>query len=179
MLPRILAEAARRHGDRTAFQVPSGAVLSYRELDRASDEVAAGVAARGLSAGEVLLLSLPSGLEYVVSYLAATKVGAVTAGANPRLRARERRLVVDAVGPHLVLATDELADGLPDDAPVEVVATSGVPGRVLTSLRSTGEGVPPWSRTRTGRCASASLPVPPGIPGGPGSQIGNWRPSLT
>ena len=143
MLPQILAEAARRHGDRTAFQVPSGAVLSYRELDRASDEVAAGLAARGLSAGEVLLLSLPSGLEYVVSYLAAAKVGAVTAGANPRLRARERRLVVDAVGPHLVLATDELADGLPDDAPVEVVATSGVPGRVLASLRSTGEGVPP------------------------------------
>ena len=143
MLPQTLAEAARRYGDRTAFQVPSGAVLSYRELDRASDEVAAGLAARGLSAGEVLLLSLPSGLEYVVSYLAAAKVGAVTAGANPRLRARERRLVVDAVGPHLVLATDELADGLPDDAPVEVVATAGVPGRVLTSLRSTGEGVPP------------------------------------
>ena len=74
MLPQILAEAARRHGDRTAFQVASGAVLSYRELDRASDEVAVGLAARGLSAGEILLLSLPSGLEYVVSYLAAAKV---------------------------------------------------------------------------------------------------------
>ena len=142
MLPRILAEAARRYGDRTAFQVASGAVLSYQELDRASDEVAAGLAARGLGAGEVLLLSLPSGLEYVVSYLAAAKVGAVTAGANPRLRARERRLGGDAGDPRLVLATDELADGLPDEVPIELVMTSKVPDRVLTSLRSNGEGVP-------------------------------------
>ena len=87
-------------------------------------------------------MSLPSGLEYIVSYLAAAKVGAVTAGANPRLRARERRLVVDAVDPRLVLATDELADGLPDEVPVELVMTSKVPGRILTSLRSNGEGVP-------------------------------------
>jgi len=83
LLAETVAEAARRFGDRAAFQLADGTELSYRELDRASDEVAAGLAGRGLGPGSVLLLSLPSGLEYAVGYLAAAKVGAATAGANP------------------------------------------------------------------------------------------------
>jgi len=141
VLPRIAAEAARRFGDRAAFRLPSGAPLSYQALDRASDEVAAGLAARGLGEGDVLLLSLPSGPEYVVAYLAAAKVGAVTAGANPRLRARERGLVADAVGPTLVLATEALTVGLPGDVAVEVVAPTDDPGRLLGLLRNVDHDV--------------------------------------
>ena len=65
MLPQTILNAARRFGERAAFRLASGASVSYSDLDRASDEVAAGLAVRGLGEGDVLLLSLPSGPEIV------------------------------------------------------------------------------------------------------------------
>src|SRR5680860_2383 len=82
MLPEVTYEAAQRFGDATAYVTAGGWALSYRELDRASDEIAAGLARRGLGPGGVLALVLPPGPEYVLAYLAAAKVGAVTTGVN-------------------------------------------------------------------------------------------------
>lgn len=142
LLAETVAEAARRFGDRAAFQLADGTELSYRELDRASDEVAAGLAGRGLGPGNVLLLSLPSSLEYAVGYLAAAKVGVTTAGANPRLRARERALIIEAVDPDLILANDALSDGIPEDRRVELVGDGDDPTQLLAGLRGHGEVVP-------------------------------------
>ena len=142
LLAETVAEAARRFGDRAAFQLADGTELSYRELDRASDEVAAGLAGRGLGPGNVLLLSLPSGLEYAVGYLAAAKAGVTTAGANPRLRARERSRIIEAVDPDLILANDALSDGIPEDRRVELVGNGNDPTQLLAGLRGHGEVVP-------------------------------------
>ena len=142
LLAETVAEAARRFGDRAAFQLADGTELSYRELDRASDEVAAGLAGRGLGPGNVLLLSLPSGLEYAVGYLAAAKAGVTTAGANPRLRARERSRIIEAVDPDLILANDALSDGIPEDRRVELVGDGNDPTQLLAGLRGHGEFVP-------------------------------------
>ena len=59
MLPAIAREAARQFADATAYVAPDGWALSYRELDRVSDELAVGLARRGLAAGDVLALVLP------------------------------------------------------------------------------------------------------------------------
>ena len=142
LLAETVAEAACRFGDRAAFQLADGTELSYRELDRASDEVAAGLAGRGLGPGNVLLLSLPSGLEYAVGYLAAAKAGVTTAGANPRLRARERSRIIEAVDPDLILANDALSDGIPEDRRVELVGDGNDPTQLLAGLRGHGEVVP-------------------------------------
>jgi len=148
LLAGIVTKAARRYGDRAAFRLTANAgsstagELSYRELDRATDEAAVGLAARGIGADSVLLLSLPSGTDYAVAYLAAAKVGATTAGANPRLQARERALLVDTVGPDLVLATGSLSAGIPADQRVEVVEPCDDPGRPLLALRNSGDVAP-------------------------------------
>src|SRR4051794_6885725 len=47
-LPATVAEAARRFGDRAAFVDPDGSPLTYAELHRRSDEVAAGMASAGV-----------------------------------------------------------------------------------------------------------------------------------
>src|SRR5512144_1655310 len=54
MLPAIAREAAEQFADATAYVAPDGWALSYRDLDRTSDEVAVGLARRGLTAGDVL-----------------------------------------------------------------------------------------------------------------------------
>src|SRR2546421_9691687 len=82
MLPAIARETARRFADATAYVAPDGWALSYRELDRVSDELAVGLARRGLTAGDVLALVLPPSPEYPAAYLAAAKLGAITAGGN-------------------------------------------------------------------------------------------------
>jgi acyl-CoA synthetase (AMP-forming)/AMP-acid ligase II len=139
-LPATVAWAAGTFGDRPAFVDPDGTVVTYRALQRRSDEVAAGMARRGIGAGDVVALTLPSVATWVVAYVAAAKVGAATAGVNPRLTAVEQAACLDRVEPSLVLATTDDVDALavtgasPDlleadpDRPVAVIFTSGTTG---------------------------------------------------
>ena len=110
MLGELIGEAARRFGASPAFVAAEGWALSYVDLDRLSDEVAAGLLRRAVSrwatSSRCVLPSIP---EYVVAYLAAAKVGAITAGVNARLSPPERAGVLEVAAPRLVLATAELA----------------------------------------------------------------------
>lgn len=140
MLGTLAAEAARRFGDRTAYVAADGRPLSYADLDRLSDEVAAGLVVRGIGPGDVIALVLQSAPEYPLAYVAAAKVGAATAGVNTRLSARERARVLEAAAPALVLEEASAVRNLrvdggqppplaPDpDRPVAIVFTSGTTG---------------------------------------------------
>jgi acyl-CoA synthetase (AMP-forming)/AMP-acid ligase II len=139
-LPATVAEAARRFGDRPAFVDPDGSTLTYAELARRSDEVAAGLVRRGVGPGDVVALTLPSTAAWVVAYVAAAKVGAAIAGVNPRFTDAERAACLARVEPVLELATaDDVAalavpGARPDpvaadpDRPVAIVFTSGTTG---------------------------------------------------
>lgn len=140
MLRDVVSEAAQRFGDTAALVDGDGRPVSYRDLHLRSDAVAAGLARRGLSPGDVVGLRLPAGPEYVAAYLGAAKAGLVTAGVNPRLTTAEQAKLLDVASPALVLddpaAVDELhiADSAPPvvphdpDRPVAIVFTSGTTG---------------------------------------------------
>jgi acyl-CoA synthetase (AMP-forming)/AMP-acid ligase II len=140
MLSVTAREAARRFADATAYVAADGWALSYRDLDRISDELAVGLVKRGVTAGDVVALVLPPSPEYPVAYLAAAKVGAITAGVNDRLTAGERDKVLETAVPLLVLAGPGLEpDGVSN---VETVQPAPGPDTMLSGLRATGE-VPP------------------------------------
>ncbi len=95
--------------------------------------------AGGISPGDVVLLRLPSESSYVVAYAAAAKVGAITAGVNPRLAEPEQVAVAAVADPALILTTADEVDALrrpsslhplPDDEgrAVALVFTSGTTG---------------------------------------------------
>lgn len=140
MLGAVATEAARRFGDRTAYVAPSGRPVTYAELDRISDEAAAGLAGRGIGEGDVVALALPSIPEYAIAYLAAAKVGAATAGVNTRLALPERAQLLDIAAPAVVIEDPGAVDDLrlqgatpppltPDpERPVAIVFTSGTTG---------------------------------------------------
>jgi len=109
MLAATLREAARRFGSSPAYVTANGWTLSYSDIERVSDQVAAGLVDRGVGVGDVLGLILPPGPEYLISYLAAAKVGAITAGVNDRLTSAERGDVLERAGPQLVLAAPGFA----------------------------------------------------------------------
>ncbi|MER5998422.1 AMP-binding protein [Nonomuraea angiospora] len=101
MLRLLAGEAARRFGGRAAV-VTGSAVLTFADLDRLSDQVAAGLAHRGTRVGDVVALALPDGPEFVICYVAAAKIDAVTAGIGterPELLARlDPAIVITAPG---------------------------------------------------------------------------------
>ena len=137
MLASSIRGAAARFGDRPALIAADGAVTTFAELDEWSDRVAAWlVDQHGVSEGTVVGLVLPSTPPYVAAYLALAKLGAVTAGVNPRFAPAEKAAVLDRLGADLVL--DAIASTsrallrreLPDDPdrPVAIVFTSGSTG---------------------------------------------------
>jgi acyl-CoA synthetase (AMP-forming)/AMP-acid ligase II len=149
VLADVVGEAGRRWGSSVAYVAPSGWRLTYQGLDQLSDEVAGGLAARGVGVGDVVALAMPPWPEFVVAYAAAAKLGAVTAGINDRLTPAERAACLDAVGASVVLDASnvvaassdssclpELRVGgfvppaLPPDParPVAIVFTSGTTG---------------------------------------------------
>jgi acyl-CoA synthetase (AMP-forming)/AMP-acid ligase II len=139
VLGELVAEAARRFGDAPAYVAAGGWTVSYAELEQASSEAAAGLRARGVGEGDVVALALPAGPDYPVAYLAAAKVGAITAGINPRLSPPERAAVLAVARPRLVIASADLAPPLPATATeVDIIEPPRSANGVLGGLRDAG-----------------------------------------
>ena len=149
MLAATVREAARRFGDLVAFVDPDGRPLTYRDLDRRSDAVAAGLWQQGVSRGDRVALRLLSDTHYILAYAAAAKIGAITAGINPRLAPPEQDALVELADPAVVLTdpteVDQLLDAGEDDLPpgalvadperpVAIVFTSGTTGQPKGAL---------------------------------------------
>jgi len=139
MIPATTAAAARRFANRIAYVSESGWPLTYAEIDRISDEVAVGLSRRGVSEGSVVALVLPPGPEYLLAYVAAAKVGAITAGVNDRLSSHEREAVLERAAPTLVIAATGFAPAQHDSIEVTDGERSGT---VLDTLRVAGEAPP-------------------------------------
>ena len=107
VLPSVVATAGRRFGERPAFVDPDGAITTFADLHRTSDELAAGMARSGVREGSVVALTLSSDSAYVAAYIATSKLGAVAAGVNPRLTAGERDRCLDVAEPALVIASSD------------------------------------------------------------------------
>ena len=136
-LPWTIAEAARRFADRTAYVTPLGWSLSYADVDRISDEVAVGLARAASAPATSSALVLPPGPEYLLTYAAAAKLGAITAGVNDRLSERERDAILER-------RRARGSSSPTDDAPAAPTRVDGV----LDALRVAGEA-PPAARRRS------------------------------
>ena len=142
MIPTTVAEAARRLGDRIAYVTELGWSLTYDDLHRISDEVAAGLAREGVGEGDVVGLVLPPGPDYLLAYCAAAKLGAITAGVNDRLSLRERHAVLELAGPKLtIMAPRDGEQGY--GGAVAVMPPADDPRVVLHGLRVRGAASPP------------------------------------
>jgi acyl-CoA synthetase (AMP-forming)/AMP-acid ligase II len=140
MLDELSHEASKRFGDATAYVSVGGWRLSYRDLDRLSDEAAVGLTRMSVGPGDVVALAMPSLPEYVVAYLAVAKLGAITCGVNDRLSKIERSSVLSVAHPRLVLATPETApDSVPEGTELVEVHPAEHVDRALRGIRQLGE----------------------------------------
>ncbi|MGW7087213.1 AMP-binding protein [Streptomyces sp. NPDC054871] len=75
-LPQLLAEHALTYATRTAL-VHGERRLTYRELNRRVDRVAAGLSLRGVRAGDRVIVQLPTVPEFVIAVYALMRAGAL------------------------------------------------------------------------------------------------------
>jgi acyl-CoA synthetase (AMP-forming)/AMP-acid ligase II len=100
--------------------------LTFGQWDAAADSVASLLADEGVRKGDVVCLFLPSSIDYAVCYQAATRLGAVTSGVNPRLGPAEMASITARTRPAVTVA---------DTAAVPEASLPPLAGRFVTRAR--------------------------------------------
>jgi long-chain acyl-CoA synthetase len=111
-----LAATVERFGDRPAL-VDGDRRLSWDELAQAVERRAAALAARDIGPDRPLAIVLPNGTDFVVTFLACQRLGALAVPLNPLFTPGElgRHLAGRPVGG--IVTTPEEAPGIGDGAP--------------------------------------------------------------
>jgi cyclohexanecarboxylate-CoA ligase len=142
-LETYLDRWASRRPDKTAI-VDARARYTYAELARAVERVALGLRAHGVEPGSVVSCQLPNWNEFVLMFLAASRLGAVINPIPPTYRAHELRFMVNLLESRVVVVpevfrgfryTDMLA-GLRPELPTVA--------HVFVARGEPGPGMLPW-----------------------------------
>ena len=89
-IPALLDRAVMRHGGRDAvIFAPSEERLSWHDLKRRSDEVAAGLLALGVERGDRVAIWAPNCVEWLLVQLGTSRIGAILVNINPAYRGVE------------------------------------------------------------------------------------------
>jgi fatty-acyl-CoA synthase len=104
-----LRGTARRFPDRAAL-VGMGTTVSFAELDRAADEVAHGLRALGVARGDQVALWLTNCPEWVVCWMACSRLGAVLVPINTRFKPDEVEYILSQSDARVLIAMDRYWD---------------------------------------------------------------------
>lgn len=127
-LGELLQKAAAAHPEAIAFRYRDE-LLTYRDWEELSERLAARFWAEGVRRGDVVALLLPSTPFYLVAYLAAARIGAVTAGVNTRYRRREIVPILVRSAARLLLGVRSGVGGV-DYPSIAAEAESALPDRL-------------------------------------------------
>ncbi|WP_245744527.1 non-ribosomal peptide synthetase [Lentzea fradiae] len=139
MSHELIARQAASSPDAVAL-VEGTREVSYRELDRRSNQLAHSLRANGVRPADVVAVRLPRSADLIVALLAVWKAGAAYLPIDPtHPAARIETLLADA-GPRLVIDADVVADALgeQDFSAPDVPVSGDHPAYVLHTSGSTG-----------------------------------------
>ena len=106
-----LAAMARRRGwlPRPAY-LTGERVWSHGEVHDLAARAAGVLARRGVRPGDRVMLALPDGIDWIVAFLAAARIGAVAVLVNPELPAPDHRRLQAESTPRLVISAGALRE---------------------------------------------------------------------
>ena len=153
-IPAWWREIVQRHGDRELIRY-LGKSHSFHDIDRRSAALARGLLAQGAGKGTRIGLLMPNGPDWVVSWLAIERIGAIAVTLSTFFAARELAYALKHADVAILLAADQylrhdyaarIAEALPDittrlgEKPLTMASVPFLRGVWLT-----GKG-PAWSR---------------------------------
>jgi long-chain acyl-CoA synthetase len=162
---QILNLAATYFHDRpaTAFL---DAQLTFAELKQHADRFAAALGELGISKGDRVGIMLPNCPQYLISFFAITRLGAIVTNVNPIYTRREIELAARDSGMRLLITLDVLIDMLEG-----IQSSTDIEHIVITSLQEYSAKPPVPPPTRAGTVLMASLIENAQIAGLAGVQI--------
>ena len=115
-LPRLarLSDYVRHHGETAPARealVFGAKRMSYRDLDRAVDRCAAGLAHARVKQGDRIAMLTTPRPEFAITLLAAQRIGAIWVGLNPRYKLAEIEFILDDCAPAIFVAVPDDASG--------------------------------------------------------------------
>jgi long-chain acyl-CoA synthetase len=136
-LHQFLVESARQHGDDVAALTSARLPLigriknecTYREIDAASDALAAALVDMGLAKGDRVSIVMPNCPQFVISFYGILKAGGVVVAINPTFPPRKLAEQLIDSGTRIVLVLSLFYDGLKQiqaETSVEKVVVSSI-----------------------------------------------------
>ncbi|MGW0747990.1 amino acid adenylation domain-containing protein, partial [Streptomyces sp. NPDC002587] len=110
-LHALVARQAAAHPGKTAV-IGAGTTLTYRELDRISDAVAARLAGHGIRAGDRVAVCLDRSPRLITAILGVLKTGAAYIPLDPAYPAQRLRHTTEDAGVRALVSAKEISDAL-------------------------------------------------------------------
>jgi long-chain acyl-CoA synthetase len=104
----VLALSAIERPERPATQF-LGAQLTYLDLKRRADALAASLARMGITKGDRVGIMLPNCPQYIIASFAILRLGAIVVNINPSYTPREALIITTDSGVRTVITLDALA----------------------------------------------------------------------
>ncbi|EOA30264.1 hypothetical protein CARUB_v10013386mg [Capsella rubella] len=122
---------------------PTGEVYSYADVHATSRKIAAGLQKLGLKQHDVVMLLLPNSPEVVLTFLAASFIGATTTSANPFFTPAEISKQAKASAAKLIVTQSQFADkikNLQNEGVTVVITDDVIPEGCLSFSELTQSG---------------------------------------
>ena len=147
----LIREAANRWGDRTLVVLDDQRV-TYQEVERRSAEMARALLGSGVVRGSRLGLLAPNSPDWVVAWLAATRIGAVTTLLSTYARPRELGWALSHSGVEVLLTVDHyLGHRYPEELETAISGLGGQRhGEIEVASHPDLTAVYVWNRTDRG-----------------------------
>lgn len=120
--------AATHFGERPAT-VFLGSEMSFAELKERADKLATALSRMGIGKGDRVGIMLPNCPQYLISFFAIVRLGAIVTNVNPIYTAREVELVAVDSGMRAIITVDALAAtiiGVQPQTQLETVIVTGL-----------------------------------------------------
>jgi len=130
----FLEEAARKYPDH-ACTIFKGAVISYRDINKMSDSMAAALMEMGVKKGDRVGIFMPNLPQFVVAYFGILKAGGVVVAVNPTYPVDEVLTPVNDAGIEIMFTLSRFYGKLK-----EVRARSGLKKIIVSNIK---EALPP------------------------------------
>ncbi|KAL4199531.1 hypothetical protein AMTRI_Chr03g51610 [Amborella trichopoda] len=143
-LTKYIFQNLADHSDRPCLITVTGQRLSYLEFYTCCKETASGLFKLGIRRGDIIMLLLHNSPEFVISFIGAAMIGAVSTTCNPFFTPGEVSKQIKACNPKIVITLSQYVVKLKDHCP-----GNGVAGK-LTERSFSGE-----SKTQESELGSA------------------------
>jgi acyl-CoA synthetase (AMP-forming)/AMP-acid ligase II len=150
----VLEQAAERGEKPALIDGPTGRTITYAELATGVRAVAAGLAAKGFAAGDVLAIYSPNLPEYALAFHGATMAGGKATTANPLYTANELAHQLEDSGAKLMLTVPPFLE-----AAVEAAERAGIADEVY--VLGEAEGAKPFAELLGDPAAAPDVEIDP------------------